>query len=268
MVPRISLKKQNKSNFSYIYIKNNKYMKKILLTESEKKAIILEKEKSIIANFAKTFNTIKRIDENELNESNIEAYVQNIKKKVGNNKSEEEVERLLNRALSDYEKIILSDAGIIKINSIPSKKQNKISTGPMFEDEVEEGALKNLAVGALATAGSLMGGDAKAQDQTTQPSQEMSQIYNEPIDSVIEKGGSELGMVLIDLYYKNPELAKKWEMNNKNNQSIQLINMIKNAKSSDYIGNIYGGEDSNLGAFSKDFITFMKSGGYEKTASL
>ena len=45
-------------------------MKKIFLTESERKAIIIEREKAIIANFAKTFNSIKRIDENEINESN------------------------------------------------------------------------------------------------------------------------------------------------------------------------------------------------------
>ncbi len=41
-------------------------MKKILLTESEKKAIISEREKAIIANFVKTFNSIKRIDENDI----------------------------------------------------------------------------------------------------------------------------------------------------------------------------------------------------------
>jgi hypothetical protein len=44
-------------------------MKKILLTESEKKAIITEREKAIISNFAKTFNSIKRIDENEVNDT-------------------------------------------------------------------------------------------------------------------------------------------------------------------------------------------------------
>jgi len=43
-------------------------MRKILLNESEKKAIILEREKAIVDNFAKTFNSIKRIDENEVNE--------------------------------------------------------------------------------------------------------------------------------------------------------------------------------------------------------
>jgi hypothetical protein len=40
-------------------------MKKILLNESEKKALIFEREKAIIANFAKTFNAIKRVDEND-----------------------------------------------------------------------------------------------------------------------------------------------------------------------------------------------------------
>lgn len=41
-------------------------MKKILLNESEKKAVILDREKAIVENFAKTFNKIKRIDENEV----------------------------------------------------------------------------------------------------------------------------------------------------------------------------------------------------------
>lgn len=40
--------------------------KKIILTEAERKALIIEKEKAIIKSFAKTFNKIKRIDENEV----------------------------------------------------------------------------------------------------------------------------------------------------------------------------------------------------------
>jgi hypothetical protein len=42
-------------------------MKKIL-NESQKRALILEREKAIVENFSKTFNKIKRIDENEVNE--------------------------------------------------------------------------------------------------------------------------------------------------------------------------------------------------------
>ena len=41
-------------------------MKKILLNKSEKKAIVLERENVIINNFAKTFNSIKRISEGEV----------------------------------------------------------------------------------------------------------------------------------------------------------------------------------------------------------
>ena len=41
-------------------------MKKILLTENERKAIISEREKAIVESFAKQFNKIKRIDENDL----------------------------------------------------------------------------------------------------------------------------------------------------------------------------------------------------------
>ena len=42
--------------------------KKQFLTESDRKQIILNKEKAILESFAKTFNSIKRIDENELDE--------------------------------------------------------------------------------------------------------------------------------------------------------------------------------------------------------
>ena len=41
-------------------------MKKILINETERKAIISEREKAIVESFAKTFNAIKRLDENEV----------------------------------------------------------------------------------------------------------------------------------------------------------------------------------------------------------
>ena len=41
-------------------------MRKIILTEADKKKIVSEKEKAIIESFANTFNKIKRIDENEI----------------------------------------------------------------------------------------------------------------------------------------------------------------------------------------------------------
>ena len=43
--------------------------KKEFLTEAKRKAIIADKEKAIIESFAKTFNKIKRIDENRINEN-------------------------------------------------------------------------------------------------------------------------------------------------------------------------------------------------------
>tara|TARA_R110000782_G_scaffold21299_1_gene57299 strand:- start:3790 stop:4344 length:555 start_codon:yes stop_codon:yes gene_type:complete len=49
-------------------------MKKLILTESEKKAIISQREKAIMENFTKTFNSIKRIDENEVNELDLGSY--------------------------------------------------------------------------------------------------------------------------------------------------------------------------------------------------
>lgn len=43
--------------------------KKEFLTEAKRKAIIADKEKAILESFAKTFNKIKRIDENEISEA-------------------------------------------------------------------------------------------------------------------------------------------------------------------------------------------------------
>lgn len=43
-------------------------MKKIFLNEAEKQKIIADKEKVIMESFAKTYNKIKRIDENQINE--------------------------------------------------------------------------------------------------------------------------------------------------------------------------------------------------------
>ena len=43
-------------------------MKKIFLNESEKQKYFAEKEKMILESFAKTYNKIKRLDENELNQ--------------------------------------------------------------------------------------------------------------------------------------------------------------------------------------------------------
>jgi hypothetical protein len=43
-------------------------MKKIFLNESEKQKYFAEKEKMILESFAKTYNKIKRVDENEINQ--------------------------------------------------------------------------------------------------------------------------------------------------------------------------------------------------------
>jgi len=52
--------------------------KKIFLTETDKKKIISEKERLIIDSFAKNFNKIKRIDENEIEANNLNSHDQEI----------------------------------------------------------------------------------------------------------------------------------------------------------------------------------------------
>lgn len=70
-------------------------MKKIILNESQKRAVILEREKAIVENFAKTFNKIKRIDENEL-----DGNMNNIEKQAFDFANSPEMGNLVNQILS------------------------------------------------------------------------------------------------------------------------------------------------------------------------
>ena len=69
-------------------------MKKIL-NESQKRALVLEREKAILENFTKTFNKIKRIDENELNVN-----MRNIKNQAFNFANSPEMGEFVNQILS------------------------------------------------------------------------------------------------------------------------------------------------------------------------
>lgn len=71
-------------------------MKKIILNETQKKAALLEREKAIYENFTKTFNKIKRIDENEL-----DGNMQNLEKKAFDFANSPEIGNLVNKILSN-----------------------------------------------------------------------------------------------------------------------------------------------------------------------
>jgi hypothetical protein len=58
---------------------------KEFLTEAKRKAIVADKEKAIIESFAKTFNKIKRVDENTINEFEEENQTYSDREKYGIN---------------------------------------------------------------------------------------------------------------------------------------------------------------------------------------
>lgn len=71
--------------------------KKEFLTEAKRKAIIADKEKAIIESFAKTFNKIKRIDENEINEFEEENPLYSRQEEFGiNPEKEEDIQKIKN----------------------------------------------------------------------------------------------------------------------------------------------------------------------------
>ena len=71
--------------------------KKEFLTEAKRKAIIADKEKAIIESFAKTFNKIKRIDENEINEFEEENPLYSRQEELGMNyEKDEDIQNIKN----------------------------------------------------------------------------------------------------------------------------------------------------------------------------
>jgi hypothetical protein len=90
-------------------------MKKIILTESDKKVIISAKEKAIMESFAKTFNKIKRLDEAEVSPmgapapaaapqqgtSNPQEIEATIAKDVPNLMNNAEITKIANQIMSD-----------------------------------------------------------------------------------------------------------------------------------------------------------------------
>ncbi len=82
--------------------------KKGFLTEAKRKAIIADKEKAIIESFAKTFNRIKRIDENEISTdiNELEFYDSKASDRFPDESefpSQEEYEKAYNAAAKEWE---------------------------------------------------------------------------------------------------------------------------------------------------------------------
>lgn len=87
-------------------------MKKLILNESDKKVIISAREKAIMESFAKTFNSIKRIDENEVppvapqqGTSNPQEIEATIAKDVPNLMNNAEISKIANQIMNDPQAI-------------------------------------------------------------------------------------------------------------------------------------------------------------------
>ena len=100
-------------------------MKKILLNESEKKTIISERERLIIESFSKTFNSIKRVDENEVSAPEIKQ----MEKQAFDFANSPEMGQLVNK--------ILANAKPEDIEQI-KRAVGSVSEGVMCENDFSE----------------------------------------------------------------------------------------------------------------------------------
>lgn len=113
-------------------------MKKIFLNEAEKQKIIADKEKVIMESFAKTYNKIKRIDENQINEYGLTDNISKVDKMVKDyvisigSENDSDVEKLKIKFKDDSEIFLI-------------KKNNKVTVNlPVTDDNLANLFNRNL----------------------------------------------------------------------------------------------------------------------------
>ena len=207
-------------------------MKKIILTEADKKQIIIDREKLIIENFSKTFNKIKRLDENFINEK-------------------EELSQEEQQVLDD----ILNSANNINESGFDSMLE-KIK-GYVKKGMMTAGILASL----LSTPGmaAAQQNAIKAAARTEMPSQQQQQSG---ID-ISKMSNVELTNYVVRLIKQDNKKAESWSKigNNGNSMVSTIYGFVKtgygeNAKDANTFGG-YLKNEKNL-AFTKDFINHMK----------
>jgi hypothetical protein len=97
-------------------------MKKIFLTEADRKKIISDREKAIVESFAKTFNSIKRIDENEINPTkNLTPQEEEILADIlsGGDELSEDFSRILDKVKEYVSKGLMTSAIVASLLATP-----------------------------------------------------------------------------------------------------------------------------------------------------
>jgi hypothetical protein len=137
--------------------------KKIFLSESERKALIIEREKAIINNFAKIFNSIKRIDENEVSqEKSLEKTVEIVADKIQQNLSPEEInflkqaytkggKEMVAKAIDDATKNSANEGVEPPAEGDMGMSRNEIKLRQIIEKIIATGAIGSL-VGIIPAA--------------------------------------------------------------------------------------------------------------------
>lgn len=161
-------------------------MKKTFLTNSEKRIILENREKVIIENFTNTFNRIKRIDENEMCECGMGMYEHHLTEP-----EQQVVNDILGEANSLYE---------IDFNSVLEKVKNY----------AKRGALTGAVVAALMASPKINA----QQKQQIQQFADTEMAHEEPTgaESIVQKGGIELGKKLVEAFLLDRRKAWKWQI--------------------------------------------------------
>jgi hypothetical protein len=124
--------------------------KKIFLTETDKKKIISEKERMIIETFAKNFNKIKRIDENEIEANNLNSGDQEILDDILSINENVDFNTVIDKIKNYAKKGLLNTAIVMSLLGNPSFTQaqkDQIQNITNIEQTIDDKEKENEAKG-------------------------------------------------------------------------------------------------------------------------
>ena len=242
-------------------------MKKFL-NESDKKKIISEKEKMIIESFAKTFNKIKRIDENEIKQNDHEDWELEDRKEKYDINPEITPSELYGDEISENEGTLSPEEQKI-LNDILNES-DMLNEG-IFDSVIEK--VKSYAQKGMMTVGILTALLATPNLSNAQQSQikqaagtEMTTQKHSVGTDISKMSNAEVAKLVNDLCLKNPDKAKALAHGRfKNNDMLFMFADAAHFKNKISSNNFeyFGGRLKAKGNFdsTQSFINIMSSNG-------
>tara|TARA_R110001592_G_scaffold26307_1_gene98641 strand:+ start:2599 stop:3267 length:669 start_codon:yes stop_codon:yes gene_type:complete len=208
-----------------------------ILTESQKRQIIENKEKAILESFASTFNRIKRIDESEINENE--------------------------EKLSPQEKKVLDDI-MSEMHSLNEVDFNSVL------DKVKSYAKKGMLTVSIMVALLATPGITNAQSDVLKDVAkiEMTDNAESKSNDILNLSNKEVFNITVDAIKSDLEKAKEWVKKTNDSNIIYMLvdnvgygkDMGDGYKNADYYGESLKADKETTTIF-LDYMTYLDNGG-------